>query len=61
MQESADLRDEVYAGITLDAPPPELSWQYVYDWTPAMELRLRQSGVRLAAYLDWVFAAVPAP
>jgi hypothetical protein len=61
MQESADLRDKVYAGLPADAPPLELSWKYVYDWTPEMELRLRQLGVRLAAYLDWVFGEVPAP
>lgn len=58
MQESAGLRDQVYAAITVDGEPLNLSWQYVYDWTPAMELRLRQSGIRLAAYLDWVFAEV---
>ena len=34
----------------------QLGYQFVYDWTPDMELRLRQSGIRLAAYLDWIFA-----
>ena len=62
IQESADLRDRIYPptdgknGAGTEKSPVALSWQYEYDWTPAMELRLEQSGVRLAAYLDWVFA-----
>ena len=71
MQESADLRDTIYpatgeaagegAGDGSREAPLALSWQYTYDWTPAMEQRLQQAGIRVAAYLDWVFAEVPAP
>ena len=67
MQESADLRDMIYPetggehGEGTPESPVELSWQYDYDWTPAMELRLKQSGYRLAAYLDRVFAEAAAP
>jgi len=62
MDESAALRDRLYpatggeAGLGTRESPVVLSWQYAYDWTPAMELRLQQAGIRLAAYLDWVFA-----
>ena len=33
-----------------------MRYWYPYEWTPEMELRLQQSGIRIAAYLDWVFA-----
>jgi len=62
MDESAALRDRLYpatdpeAGLGTRESPVVLSWQYAYDWTPSMELRLQQAGIRLAAYLDWVFA-----
>ena len=36
---------------------PELSWSYVYEFTPVMERRLSQAGVRLAAYLNAIYAA----
>ena len=39
-----------------DAQVPELSYAYAYRFTPLMEQRLSQSGVRLAAYLNWIFA-----
>lgn len=58
MQESADLRTRVYAEADEATGPMRLEYQYVYDWAPVMEQRLQQSGYRLAAYLDWVFAAV---
>jgi hypothetical protein len=62
MDESAALRDRLYpetsaeAGLGTRESPVILSWQYAYDWTPSMELRLQQAGIRLAAYLDWAFA-----
>ena len=31
---------------------PELSYGYVYKFTPVVEMRLKQAGVRLAAYLE---------
>lgn len=58
--ESTALRDRI------DPAPPEkpgepikLGYDYIYAWTPARDLRLEQGGVRLAAYLDWVFARQP--
>jgi len=63
MDESTALRDRLYPAISEEAglgtreSPVRLSWQYAYDWTPSMELRLQQAGIRLAAYLDWIFAA----
>jgi nuclease S1 len=63
--ESGELRETVYPAP--DAPPkkgskgkdagvPELSYSYVYRFTPLMEQRLAQGGVRLAAYLNALFA-----
>ena len=64
ISESAQLRDTVYPAM----PPkgakdkkgqpavPELSYSYVYKFTPVMEMRLKQAGVRLAAYLNAVYA-----
>lgn len=60
--ESVELRDRLYPvtggeqGLGTEGSPVMLSWQYQYDWMPSVELRLQQSGVRLAAYLDRVFA-----
>jgi len=49
IQESAEIRDTIY-------PEGErLSWQYLYDHTPTMTLRLQQAGVRIAAHLNEVF------
>ena len=63
--ESATIRDKVYP--PRGTPPvkgakgrnkkiPELSYGYVYKFTPVMEQRLKQGGVRLAAYLNDIFA-----
>ena len=64
--ESAEIRDSLYP---LPAKPkpgqklkkgekllPDLSYPYVYKFTPVMERRLSQGGVRLAAYLNALFA-----
>jgi hypothetical protein len=67
--ESAELRDRVYP-TAADMPKPvkgkkrrkhqpvlpDLSYSYVYRFTPVMERRLSQAGVRLAAYLNAIFA-----
>ncbi len=68
--ESAEIRDSLYP---LPAKPkpgqklkkgekllPDLSYSYVYKFTPVMERRLSQGGIRLAAYLNALFAE-PAP
>jgi len=69
ISESAEIRDTVYPTKT-DMPKPtkgkkpkkgepvlpDLSYSYVYRFTPVMERRLSQGGVRLAAYLNALFA-----
>ncbi len=59
--ESAALRDRIYpAPPEKPGEPVKLGFDYIYAWTPARDLRLEQGGVRLAAYLDWLFARRPA-
>jgi hypothetical protein len=67
--ESAQIRDTVYP-TAADMPKvakgkkrkrgelavPDLSYAYVYKFTPVMERRLKQAGVRLAAYLNDIYA-----
>jgi hypothetical protein len=48
--ESTQIRDEIYPD------GEELSWSYLYDHIPTVKLRLQQGGVRIAAYLNEVFA-----
>jgi hypothetical protein len=65
ISESAEIRDTVYpkpgtppkkGAKGKDKKVPELSYSYVYKFTPVMERRLSQAGVRLAAYLNAIFA-----
>jgi hypothetical protein len=64
ISESAQIRETLYpatppksAKVKKGEPAvPELSYAYVYKFTPVMEQRLKQAGVRLAAYLNAVFA-----
>jgi len=61
IDESTALRDRIYPatspelGLGTVESPVMLSWSYEWQWKPSVELRLQQGGVRLAAYLDWVF------
>ena len=62
ISESAQIRDTLYPTAPKPQkdkgpPVPELSYNYVYKFTPVMERRLSQAGVRLAAYLNDVFAS----
>ncbi len=58
--ESAALRDRIYpAPPTTPGEPAKLGFDYVYAWTADRDLRLEQGGVRLAAYLDALFAGKP--
>ncbi len=57
--ESAALRDRIYPAPPADGQPVKLGFDYVYAWTAARDLRLEQGGVRLAAYLDALFAGKP--
>lgn len=50
ISESAQVRETIYP------KDPDLSWDYIYQHTPMVELRLKQGGVRLAAYLNALFA-----
>ena len=63
--ESAELRDRLYPPPAKPSPKkrkskdkavPDLSHSYVYRFTPLMERRLSQAGVRLAAYLNAIYA-----
>jgi hypothetical protein len=66
MSESAEIRDTLYPPpakpkkgqkVEKGQPPlPDLSYGYVFKFTPVMERRLSQGGVRLAAYLNAIFA-----
>jgi hypothetical protein len=49
--ESAQLRDTIYPAS------PSLSFDYSYRQLPVAKRRIAQAGIRIAAYLDWVFAA----
>mgnify|MGYP001032882187 CR=1 FL=1 len=60
--ESATLRDRIYPrtsieyGLGTADSPAMIGYRYQWTWMPTVEQRLAQSGIRLAAYLDWVFA-----
>ena len=52
--ESTSLRDRIYP--VNDNAVPSLGYAYQFEHLPSAELRLQQGGVRLAAYLDQLFA-----
>lgn len=54
--ESTQIRDTVYPATTDGMP--SLGYSYQFQHLGTAELRLQQAGVRLAAYLDWLFAPV---
>lgn len=65
ISESAEIRDTLYPppakkpakGKRSKGPQlPELSYSYVYKFSSVMERRLKQAGIRLAAYLNDVYA-----
>jgi hypothetical protein len=68
ISESAEIRENIYANIPAPkardkkakkgapSPLPDLSYGYVYKFTPVMERRLQQAGIRLAAYLNDIYA-----
>jgi len=65
ISESGQIRETIYPALPVagakgkDGKPavPELSYGYVFKFTPVMEQRLKQAGVRLAAYLNAVYAS----
>jgi hypothetical protein len=69
ISESAQYREQIYAALPATPKPangkkskgkppplPDLSYTYVYKFTPLMEQRLKQAGVRLAAYLNALYS-----
>ena len=56
LQESATIRDTIYPEPAPDGAMPRLSYGYSYEHLGTAEQRLKQGGIRLAAYLDWIFA-----
>lgn len=56
LAESAAIRDTIYPAPSADGQAPRLSYDYSYQHLRTAEQRLKQGGVRLAAYLDWIFA-----
>lgn len=67
ISESAQIRETVYPSAPAKPAKgkkkgkgpavPELSYAYVYKFTPVMERRLQQAGLRLAAYLNDIYAS----
>ena len=65
ISESGQIRETIYPALPVagakgkDGKPavPELSYGYVFKFTPVLEQRLKQAGVRLAAYLNAVYAS----
>ncbi len=67
ISESAEIRDTLYPRVPTPAAQPkgkkrggpalpDLSYSYVYKFKPVAEQRLSQAGVRLAAYLNALYA-----
>ncbi|MGB3470380.1 MAG: S1/P1 nuclease [Erythrobacter sp.] len=54
--ESVELRGTIYPASSPGAA--DLGYGYQYQHLATAETRLQQGGVRLAAYLDWLFAPV---
>lgn len=52
IEEGAKLRDTAYPATS----ETNLSWSYAYRHRPEVEKRLSQAGVRIAAYLNGLFA-----
>jgi S1/P1 Nuclease len=68
ISESAEYRERIYAAVPPvkkptgkkrkrgEPPLPDLSYSYVYKFTPLVEQRLKQAGIRLAAYLNDIYS-----
>lgn len=67
VSESAQVREQIYADLPRAKKPdgkkrkgeealPDVSYSYVYKFQPLMERQLQRGGVRLAAYLNAIFA-----
>ena len=51
ISESVQIRERIYPADT------DLGYDYIYQHTPTVELRLKQAGVRLAAFLNEMFSS----
>lgn len=61
INESQALRDDTYPQSgeyrrCAEMEQCQLSWQYLYDHSPTVKRRLSMAGVRIAAYLNTLFA-----
>ncbi|MBH9537897.1 S1/P1 nuclease [Novosphingopyxis sp. YJ-S2-01] len=54
--ESVEVRKQAYPPANADGKAPSLSYDYQYRQLPFAERRLKQGGIRLAAYLEWLLA-----
>jgi hypothetical protein len=54
IHESIALRKTIYP------TDPALSWDYAYQHRAEVDDRLKRAGVRIAAYLNWIFDGAPA-
>jgi hypothetical protein len=73
VSESAQVRERIYADLPRpklaahklkkhEKPPlPDVSYSYVFKFQPVIERQLQKAGVRLAAYLNAIFAEPRAP
>ncbi len=52
--ESTQIRDTIYPPSADEVP--RLGYSYQFEHLATAEMRLKQGGVRLAAYLEWLFA-----
>jgi hypothetical protein len=66
--ESAQIRDALYvrsktsdskASVASETETEELSWDYQYRHLPTVKLRLKQAGVRIAAFLNDAIGTSP--
>jgi hypothetical protein len=56
------IRESIALRKTIYPSEPGLSWDYAYQHRVELDDRLKQGGVRIAAYLTWVFEnTTPAP
>jgi hypothetical protein len=53
ISESTQIRDTIYPAAGQEMP--SLNYDYQFEHLATAEMRMQQGGVRLAAYLDWLF------
>ena len=67
VSESAEVREQIYADLPRppkpkdkpkkgEKPLPDVGYPYIFKFQPLMERQLQRAGVRLAAYLNALFA-----